>query len=360
MKLAVISLGGRSSQKVVEEATKYFSEVDDLKIKDIEVNVTSKDMNVFYSGDKLKKYDCIYLRGSHKYALLQRAITEALRGESYIPFSPESFNFGHDKILTALALKKAKIPLPTTYIATSIPVARNILNRIHYPIIIKIPSGTQGKGVMFAESQASAKTVLDTLDVLKQPCIIQEYIETKSTDIRAIVVGNKVIASMKRKGAKGDLRSNIHQGGIGENYECDEELEEIAVRSAKAINAEICGIDILRTGNKIFVLEVNLSPAFEGGISEATKKNIAEPVVKYLYEKTKKFIEDKKQVDTNNIITSLDTKELNKLYTSLTIKEGIIKLPSIVTKVTGFNQDEDVIISARKGFLKIEKHNIEN
>ena len=106
--------------------------------------------------------------------------------------------------------------MPDTYVVSSIEAAKKILKQVKYPIILKFPHGTQGKGVMIADSFAAASSMLDTIESLKQPFLVQEYVETEGSDIRAFVVGDKVVAAYKRKAAIGEKRSNIHAGGKGE------------------------------------------------------------------------------------------------------------------------------------------------
>lgn len=358
MKLAIISLEGVSSRNILKEAKKYFEQADSINQKEINIEATTKEQVVMYKGEPLPDYDCVYLRGSYKYSWLQRAITAALQDKAYMPFAPQSFTLGHDKLLTLLALQKNKVPIPTTYLAATTRTAKKVLERVHYPILLKIPHGTHGKGVMFADSLESAKSLLDTLEVFKQPYIIQEYIETGATDVRAIVAGKKVVAAMRRKATTRELRANIHMGGIGEPYELSYDLEQMAIKSAKAINADLCAVDILETKNKAVVIEINLSPGLRG-ITEATKKNVAAKIAKFLFDKTKEFKESKKSGAYKEVMKGLD-KELEKkeVITNLNIKAGIIKLPEMVTKMTGFTSDDEVSMLMDKDHLEIKRHEI--
>ena len=355
MKLAIISLKSESSRLIENEAKNFFKQVDSLDIKDIEINIDSKNTEVLYKSKPLEDYDCIYCRGSHKYATLLRSLTHALNKESYMPLSPESFTIGHDKFLTLICLQKNNINVPRTYLAAKTSAAKKLVEQIHYPAIIKIPSGTHGKGVMFADSIESAKSILDALEVFKQPYIIQEYSETKSTDIRAFVIGDKVICSMKRKAGKNELRANIHAGGNGEPLNLDEESKEIAIKSAKAIGAEMCGVDILKGANKKpVVIEVNVSPGLQG-ITKVTKKNVALEITNFLYEKSKEFKKEKKSQDYNNVLKELDIGIKNEIITNLNLKAGIIKIPENITKLSKLQPDDEVKITVKKNFIKIKK-----
>ena len=352
MKACIISLGAKSSKDVAKECKNYFKKVDHLNLKKIRVHVSSKGLRVFYEDKDLEDYDCVYIRGSHKYSLLKRSITSALMDKVYVPISPSSFTIGNDKFLTMLHLARKKVPIPKTYLAMNAKKAREILKEVNYPIIMKVPSGTQGKGIVFADTEQSAKSVLDLFEVLKQPLIIQEFIDTSATDVRAIVVGDKVVASMKRIAKKGDLRANFHMGGKCRKYEMSYEAQEVAINAAKAVKAEICGVDILE-GRKPMVIETNLSPGFQG-LNKAIKKNVGEPIAKYLFEKTKEFKESGKKKDVDEIMNGLE--KSHEIITNLNIKEGVIKIPRAVASVTKFDSDKEVVIKVEKGKLLIEDY----
>ena len=358
MKLAILSLTSISSQMVAEKAKSFFKEVDMLDIRKVEVHLgDKKGPQVIYDGKPLEEYDCIYCKGSYKYALLGRGITVALKDKCYMPLSPESFTVGHDKFLTLINLQKEGIPMPKTYLAGTVKEAKKLIEKSHFPAIIKIPSGTHGKGVMFADSAESGKSILDALEVFKQPYIIQEYVETGATDIRVLVLGDHVVAAMQRKAQKGELRANIHSGGKGKKVKLDADTEHLAVKSANAINADICAIDVLK-GLRSYVIEVNVSPGIQG-LTQATKIDIAGKIAEFLFEKTKEFKAMKTNKDYKKVISDLDEKE-DEFLANLNIKAGIIKLPESVTKATKFKPDDEVVIKVDKGQVIIKKHDIGN
>jgi len=357
MKLGIISLGGKSSKDILEKSKKYFEEVVDLDIKKIKVQVDSKELKVVYENEPLEDYDCIYLRGSFKYSLLQRSIARALHTEVYMPIEPDAFTIGHNKFLTLLELQKNKVPLPKSYIAATTEVAKKLLEQVNYPIIMKIPSGTHGKGVMFADSTSSARSILDTLEVFNQPYILQEYVETNSTDLRAIVVGNRVIATMQRKASKEELRANIHAGATGKSFELSPDDRQIAIKAARAIGAEVCAVDLLEGGGKVQVIEVNLSPGLEG-ITKATKIDIAEEIAKFLFEKTKEFRNKEKPSESPIKEIGSEGQIKKQIMTTLDIRAGMIRLPKIITDLGQFILDDDVVIEVKGGEIIIKKHSI--
>jgi len=357
MKAAIISLGSESSKMAIKAMKKYFKVVDDLDIRKIEINMGEKENPVLYDGEPVGKYDCIYAKGSFRYNPLLRSLTAFLHKKAYMPLVPTAFTLGHDKLLTQLKLEQEDIPMPKTYLSSSTAAAKKILEKVNYPIIMKFPEGTQGKGVMFADSFASANSMLDALIALKQPFLIQEYIETEGVDIRAIVVGEKVVASMKRKAIKGDKRANIHAGGIGEPIELDAYSKKIAVKATKAIGAEICAVDIIESAKGPLVIEVNLSPGLEG-ITRITKVNIADKIAKFLYEKAKSFSDSETVNGTKKImedvgIKNADAEKIKEVITELDFRGNRILLPEMVTNVTKFKEKEEFIMKLDKGKLII-------
>jgi len=360
MKAAVISLGSVSSKWVVENMKKYFKKVDSLNLKDMEVN-TVGELEVLHNGKKIADYDCVYVKGSFRYQPIMRAIATALHNKTYTPISPSAFTTGHDKVLTQLELQKNKIPMPKTYLASSVEAAKKVLEKINYPIVMKFPSGTQGKGVMFADSFASASSMMDALSALRQPFLIQEFVETGGIDTRAIVVGDKVVAAMNRESQEGEMRANIHAGGTGKACELDAYSKKIAVEAAKVIGADVCAVDILESVKGPVIIELNLSPGLQG-ITKATKVDVADKIAKLLYEKAKEFKESGKEKDTSKMMAEVGIKggdQLKEIITSLDFRGNRILLPLAVTGMTKFNEKEEYCIYAEKGLLTIKKFSTE-
>ncbi len=357
MKAALISLGSKSSQMISNAMRNYFREVDGIDIREIEVNISGGHLEVFYNGKPLEKYDCVYAKGSFKYASLLRSITAALHN-TYYPISPEAYTISSNKLLTQLVLQKHNIPTPKTYLSSSASAAKKILEKINYPVIMKFPSGTQGKGVMYADSYASASSMLDALAALKQPFLIQEYIETGGADVRAIVVNGRVVAAMKRKAVKGEKRANIHVGGKGIAYEPDAYTKKVAILAAKAVGAEICAVDILEGIKGPMVIEINLSPGLQG-ITAATKVNVADKIAKYLFEQTKALKESGKKVMTTKIFEELGIAQpkegAKEILMNLDFRGDRILLPEIITKATGFGEKDEFSVKVEKGKVVIEK-----
>lgn len=289
MKLGIISLGGKSSKDVAEACKKFFKKVDLLDLREFEVHITNEGLKVTHESKDLKNYDCLYVRGSHRYSILQRAITRTFSKKVYMPIEAESFTIGHDKFLNLLEMQKKKIRIPKTHYATTPKLARQILKEeVKYPVIIKSQQGTHGKGVLIADSLKSANTILDMLDVHKESYLIQEFVKTKNTsDIRAIVLGKRVVAAYKRKAAKGEIRTNIHSGGTRQSHELTDEQKKLAIKSAESLGAQICGVDILDS-DEPSVIEVNLSPSLHSA-KEVSGVDVPKKVAQYLFKKTEEF-----------------------------------------------------------------------
>ncbi len=336
----------------------YFEEVDDLDIRKIQVNM-GKENGIFYDGKPLPDYDCIFAKGSFKYAVVLRAMTSMLAGKCFMPFKASAFTVGHNKILTQLKLQQCGIPTPATYLSPTVESAKKVLEEITYPIIIKFPEGTQGKGVMFADSYASASSVMDAFASINQPVIIQEYVETGSTDTRVIVVGDKVVSAMQRKAEQGEKRANIHVGGSGESVMLDPYAKQIAVKTAKAMNCSVCAVDLLEGIKGPYVIEINLSPGLQG-ITKATKVDVADKIAKYLYQATEKFLNESKNTSTSDIFKDLgidteDNHASQDIITSADLRGDRLLLPPVVTKMFQVSEDDELIIKADKGKLEIMK-----
>ncbi len=359
MKAAIISLGSVSSKMTQEAMEKYFDKIDMINVKDIEIGLGGKEPEVLYKGKPLGKYDCIYAKGSFRYADLLRSLTTAIGSNCYMPLRARAFTEGHDKLLTHLRLHAAKIPTPKTYITASTEGAKEVIREMNFPIIMKFPQGTHGKGVMFADSFESASSMLDALSVLNQPFLIQEYVETGGVDTRAIVVVNKVVAAMQREAEKGEKRANIHAGATGKAITLDTHTKKIAVETAKAVGADICAVDILVSIKGPMVIEVNVSPGLQG-ITKFTKIDVAGKIAQYLAERTA-AMKKEDTVETEDILKEIGIKseaEPQEILTNLDFRGERILLPEVITKITQFNEKEEVSIKADKGKLFIEKFTI--
>jgi len=356
MKAAIISLGSVSSQWTAEAMKKYFSQVDLINLKEIEVKL-GKEGGIYYQGKILDYYDCIFLKGSFRYAHLLRSIAALLEGKvPYMPIKENAYTIVHNKLLTHLVLQQHNIPMPKTYVSPSIIEAKSLLHRVNYPIVMKFPEGTQGKGVMFADSQSSASSLLDALEALRQPFIIQEYVDTEGADIRALVVGEKVVAAMKRQAQKGENRANIHAGGKGEATQLSLETQKIALKTAKALGTEVCGIDILETALGPLVIEANISPGLQG-LQSISTLNLADQIAQYFFRRTEECLHKDKKIVAEEVMKdiNLDFAADQEIISALAFRGERILLPEFVTKATKFNDKGEYVIKVKKGKVEIRE-----
>ncbi len=352
---ALMSLGSKSSQMTIDAMREYFSEVEDINIKNIEVNISGKDAELLYNGEPLSNYDCVFAKGSFRFAPLLSSVSSLLQDNTVMPVDASAFTIVHDKLLTHLALQRHNIPMPRTYIVATAIAAKQVMKKMNFPLIMKFPQGTQGKGVVFADSYSSGSSILDALTALRQPFILQEFVDTGGEDIRAFVIGNKVVAAMKRKSSANDNRANLHAGGGGEPVFLDGVTERIAVKTAKALGASICGVDILFSAKGPLVIEANISPGLQG-ITEVTGVNVAEQIAKHLFTLTDERNSRLKNKTKEKLIA--DVEDDKSLMTSLDFRGNRVLLAEMLTKKCGFNEDDMYEIKAKEGKLLISRMNI--
>ncbi len=356
MRAALFSMGSESSKRIIAAMQKEFDEVDHIDIRNVEMRIGKGKPVVLVEGKELKQtYDCVYLKSSFRYAQMQQALADFFDGKAYIPIKPWAYNVVNDKMLTHLALEKAGVPTPETYLTPTVGAAKALLKTINFPIILKIPGGTHGKGVMFAESQASAAGILDTLEGLKQAVIMQEYVDTDGQDIRAIVVGDKVVGSMVRKASGGEKRANIHAGGTAEAIVLDSHTKKVAINTAKALGADICAVDILESVKGPLVLEANLSPGLQG-IMQATQRDIPKDFAIFLKQKTIEFRNAKVGQETaGDIVEEVQGNGAQQIISKLDFRGERILLSKIVSKFSKFTEDHEAVIKVKAGKIEIEK-----
>ncbi len=357
LKFGLISLGSKSSNMILEEAKNIFDEADLIDIRKIEIKIDKKT-TVLYNGEPLKQYDCLLMRGSYKYATLLYGLTEIYKNKCFIPIDATAHVLAHNKFMTHLNFSSDKnLKMPGTYYAAKITETKEFLKTLNYPIILKFPSGTHGKGVIFAESASSAISMIDALDVFKQPVIIQDYIDIKS-DIRIIVAGDKIIGSMKRIAKGDDIRANAHQGGDAEPFIVTPTIKQMSIEAAKKIKANICAVDIIESDYGPLILEVNTSPGLQK-ITEVTKKNIAKEMAQYLFEETEKFKAKEDKVQTRDVMTSIGIKEIGSrdFEAELKVNANRIIVPDFAYKMSKFQEGEDVTIRVSEHKIEIIRNN---
>ena len=287
MKIAILSNGNAnySTGRLVEEAEKRGHVAKVIKYKNCYMEISEKRPRVYYKGKELSGYDAILPRISNNMTRYGTAIVRQFEMQGvWTASSSIAIVRARDKLRSAQILAKAGVDMPKTLISKNTTDIDGLIDAIGLPVIIKLASGTHGNGVVLAESKRSAKSALQAFYLTNEDgtnILLQEYIEESAgTDVRAFVVGARVVASMQRKSLDDDFRSNLHKGGEGTTGKLTDEERKVAIRAAHAMGLRIAGVDIMRSERGPLVLEVNASPGF--GIERITGRNVAGKIVEYI------------------------------------------------------------------------------
>jgi alpha-L-glutamate ligase, RimK family len=299
MKIAILSNGNAnySTKRLVEEATARGHEVAVVKYKNCYLSLDEKHPDVFYNGDKLGQFDAILPRISNSMTNYGCAIVRQFEMQGVWTVSSSiAITRARNKLRAAQLLTKAGIDTPRTFVSRNTTDIDALLDHIGVPMIIKLATGTHGNGVVLADTKKAAKSALQAFYLYNEDgtnILLQEYIkESAGIDIRAFVVGSKVVASMKRQSLDDDFRSNLHKGGEGTAVKLTDEERKIAVRAAKAMGLHVAGVDLMRSSRGPLILEVNASPGF--GIERVTGRNVAKPIIEYIeHNATRKSSKDR-------------------------------------------------------------------
>jgi ribosomal protein S6--L-glutamate ligase len=285
MKIAILSKGaGNYSTKRLKQVAKERGHV--VKIVNYAkcyVTVEKNSPVVHYNGSALEEFDAIIPRIAQSYTKYGTAVVRQFEMQGvYTTSSSIAINRSRDKFRTYQLLAKAGVGIPKTVFARETADLDDVIEKAGgAPLIIKVARGTHGNGVVLAETKKAAQAVMQAFYVEGVNFLVQEFIkESAGTDIRAFVVGKRVIASYKRQSLDDDFRSNIHQGGEGKSIKLTEEEEKTALKAAKAMGLQICGVDMMRSEHGPLVLEVNSSPGFN--IEKITNRDIATKIIEYV------------------------------------------------------------------------------
>jgi ribosomal protein S6--L-glutamate ligase len=273
-----------STRRLVEAAKERGHQVEIVDPLRCYMNITSNKPRVHYKEKVLDYFDAVLPRIGASVTFYATAVLRQFEmQEVFAANESVAISRSRDKLRSLQLLAKKGIGLPVTSFAHSTKMTEHLIALVGGPpCIIKILEGTQGKGVVLADNQKAAESVIEMLRGLKSNFLVQEYIkESAGADIRCLVVGDKVVASMKRQAAKGEFRSNLHRGGTAEKIKITPDERSTAVRAAKAMGLNIAGVDILRSNHGPLVLEVNSSPGLEG-IEKATELDIAGMIIDFI------------------------------------------------------------------------------
>lgn len=287
MKIAILSNGNAnySTRRLVAEAEQHGHQVRVIKYKDCYLSLDEKHPNIFYRGEKLPGYDAIVPRIANSMTRYGCAIVRQFEMQgAWTASSSIAISRSRDKLRSQQILTKAGIDTPKTLVSRNTADIDDLIEQIGLPVIIKLATSTHGNGVVLAETKKAAKSALQAFYLYNEDgtnILLQEYVkESAGTDIRAFVIGSRVVASMKRQSLDDDFRSNLHKGGEGTSVKLTAEEKRIVVKAAKVMGLHVAGVDLMRSERGPLVLEVNASPGF--GIEKVTGRNVAEKIIEYI------------------------------------------------------------------------------
>jgi ribosomal protein S6--L-glutamate ligase len=286
MHIAILSRNRQlySTRRLIEAARARGHEVSVVDPLKCVMDVTSRRPSVYYRGETLPRFDAVIPRIGASITFYALAVLRQFEVMGVYPAN-ESVAIGRsrDKLRSLQLLARAGVGLPVTAFAHSPDDTKTLVRLVGgAPLVLKLLQGTQGRGVVLAETQQAAESVIDAFRELDANFLVQQFIhEAGGADIRAFVIGDRVVAAMLRQAKEGEFRSNLHRGGSASVVKLSPQERATAVRAAKTVGLNVAGVDIVRGHDGPLVLEVNSSPGLEG-IEAATGKDVAGMVIGFL------------------------------------------------------------------------------
>ncbi len=291
MKIAILSRRAKlySTLRLMEAAKKRGHLVEVIDTLRCYMNIASHKPSIHYKGKSLAHFDAVIPRIGASITFYGTAVLRQCEMMGIFPVNESvAISRSRDKLRSLQLLSRKGIGLPITGFAHSPDDTEDLIRMVGgSPVVIKLLEGTQGMGVVLAESAKAAESIIDAFVGLKVNILVQEYIrEAEGSDIRCLVVGGKVVASMKRVAKAGEFRSNIHRGGSSSPIKITPEERQTAVRAAHIMGLNVAGVDILRSSHGPLVLEVNSSPGLQG-IETTTGVDVADKIIQFIEENAK-------------------------------------------------------------------------
>jgi ribosomal protein S6--L-glutamate ligase len=285
VKIAILSRSSSlySTARLREAAIARGHDVEVVDYLRCYMDITARRPKVLYRGVELKP-NAIIPRIGATYTFYGTAVVRQFEmADVYTPNSSDAISRSRDKLQSLQLLSRAGVALPTTSFAHSTQDIDGLLEVVGGPpVVVKLLEGTQGLGVVLAETRKAAESVITAFRQMDANILVQQFVkEAAGTDIRAFVIGGKVVAAMKRRGAPGEFRSNLHRGGTAEPVKLTPKERATAVRAAKTMGLGIAGVDMLPTEEGPMVLEVNSSPGLEG-IEAASGVDVADLIIEHI------------------------------------------------------------------------------
>ncbi|WP_188152196.1 30S ribosomal protein S6--L-glutamate ligase [Teredinibacter waterburyi] len=291
MKIAILSRNENlySTRRLKEAGEARGHEVDVIDTLHCYMDITSSNPTVRYYGEELPAYDAVIPRIGASVTFYGTAVVRQFEMMgTFCVNESVAISRSRDKLRSLQLLSRKGVGLPRTGFANRPDKIKDLIKNVGgAPLVVKLLEGTQGIGVVLADTNKVAESVIEAFMGLKANILVQEFIkEAGGADIRCFVVGSRVVAAMKRQGAEGDFRSNLHRGGSAEVIRLSKEERATAVNAAKIMGLNVCGVDILQSNNGPVVMEVNSSPGLEG-IETATDKDVAGLIFEFIEKSAK-------------------------------------------------------------------------
>ena len=286
MKIALLTRNPKlySHQRLMETAVGRGHEIVPIDYLRCYMNITSRKPELRYKGEKLEGFDAVIPRIAASHTFYGLAVLRQFEMMGVYPLN-ESVAIGRsrDKLRCLQILARDGVGLPATAFANDPHRNEEILKLVGgAPVVIKLLEGTQGIGVVLSETHKSAKSVIEAFHGVEVAILVQEFIaEAEGRDIRALVVGRKIVAAMERTGPEGEFRSNLHRGGSAKITELSDEEKTTALKAAKSMGLNVAGVDMLRSKRGPVVMEVNSSPGLEG-IERASEIDVAKAIIQFM------------------------------------------------------------------------------
>ncbi|MEC6798214.1 MULTISPECIES: 30S ribosomal protein S6--L-glutamate ligase [Photobacterium] len=286
MKIGILSRNQSlySTSRLIEAAELRGHEIKVIDALRCYMNINSQKPSIHFKGEDLVDFDAVIPRIGASVTFYGTAVLRQFEMMGvYTVNESVAISRSRDKLRSMQLLSRKCIGMPVTGFASKPDDVKDLLDMVGgAPVVIKLLEGTQGIGVVLAETRKAAESVIEAFMGLKANIMVQEYIkEAGGADIRCFVIGDKVIAAMKRQGAEGEFRSNLHRGGSAALVKITPEERKTAVAAAKIMGLSVAGVDLLRSERGPLVMEVNSSPGLEG-IEKATGKDIAGMIIEYI------------------------------------------------------------------------------
>ncbi|MDB2426862.1 30S ribosomal protein S6--L-glutamate ligase [Flavobacteriaceae bacterium] len=273
-----------STRRLVEEAEKRNHFVEVIDPLNCDLIIENEKPTILYKDKYLDYVDAIIPRIGASVTFYGCAVVRQFEMMNvFSSVSSDAIVRSRDKLRSYQRLSKAGVDMPKTVFTHYSKDIENLIVKVGgTPVVIKLLEGTQGIGVILAETNIAAESILEAFNGLEARALIQEYIgEAKGADIRALIIDNRVVGAMKRQGKEGEFRSNLHRGGTYKQYKLSEEEIRIALKAARELKLSICGVDLLQSNRGPLIMEINSTPGLEG-IEGASKKNIAQSIITYI------------------------------------------------------------------------------